>query len=141
MAGELAVRYRLNERDAAHLFALMNMVGFDALIASHDGKFAYWHIRPSQADPGIQLAVGLPNFPSYPANHATLSAAMARILGATFPAERARLDGLAEEAALSRVYGGIHFRFDTDAGLVLGRTVAAWALAHDVVGHEPFVLN
>ncbi len=141
VAGELAVRYRLNERDAAHLFALMNMVGFDALIASHDGKFAYWHIRPSQADPGIQLAVGLPNFPSYPANHATLSAAMARILGATFPAERARLDGLAEEAALSRVYGGIHFRFDTDAGLVLGRRVAAWALAHDVVGHEPFVLN
>ena len=141
VAGELAVRYRLNERDAAHLFALMNMVGFDALIASHDGKFAYWHIRPSQADPGIQLAVGLPNFPSYPANHATLSAAMARILGATFPAERARLDGLAEEAALSRVYGGIHFRFDTDAGLVLGRRVAAWALAHDVVGHGPFVLN
>jgi hypothetical protein len=38
------------------------------------------------------------------------------------------------------VYGGIHYRFDTDAGLALGRRVAAWTLAHDVVGHRPFVL-
>jgi hypothetical protein len=49
--------------------------------------------------------------------------------------------GQAEEAALSRIFGGIHHRFDCDAGLVLGRTIAAYALAHDVAGHEPFVLK
>ena len=65
---------------------------------------------------------------------------MARVLADRFPSDRERLDGLANEAALSRIYGGIHYRFDSEAGLTLGRMVAAWALAHDVNGHEPFVL-
>jgi hypothetical protein len=140
-AATLAVRYHLTEREAAHLLALMNMVGFDAIVASHEAKFTYWCIRPSQADPLIRLPIGLPNFPSYPSNHASISAGMAAILGAAFPAERERLEALAEEAALSRLYGGIHFRFDNDAGLRLGRRIAAWALEHDVVGHAPFVLR
>lgn len=139
-AARLAVRYRLGERNAAHLLALMNMVGMDAIIATHDAKFAFWLIRPTQADPAISLAVGLPNFPSYPSNHATLSAGMAAILVAAFPAERARLDALADEAALSRLLAGIHYRFDNEAGLRLGRRIAAWALEHDVVGHQPFEL-
>lgn len=130
-AAGLVVRHHLSDREAARVFAVMNMVGFDAIIATHDAKYAYWGIRPSQADPGIKLAIALPNFPSYPSNHAALSAAMARILGSFFPAERRRLDGLADEAALSRLYGGIHFRLDNDTGLRLGRTVAHWALCHD----------
>ena len=93
------------------------------------------------ADPLITLSIPLPNFPSYPSNHAAVSAAMARVLGHAFPAERTRLDALADEAALSRVLGGIHYRFDGEAGLVLGRQIAAWALANDVRGHEPFVLR
>lgn len=137
----LAVKYRLNERRAAHMFALINMVAFDAIVASHEAKYHYWLLRPTMADPAITLAIGLPNFPSYPSNHAAISAGMARILGHIFPAERARLEALAEEAALSRVLGGIHYRFDGEAGLELGRQIAAWALAHDVRGHEPFVLH
>ena len=140
-ATTLAVRYRLDERKTAHTFALLNMVSYDAIVASHEAKYFYWLIRPSQADAGIVLPIGLPNFPSYPSNHATISAGMARVLAARFPSERARLDALAEEAALSRVYGGIHYRFDGEAGLALGRKVAAWALQHDVNGHEPFVLR
>ena len=141
LASQLAVKRRLSERETAHTMALMNMVSYDALVASHEAKFFYWLIRPSQADPGIVLPIGLPNFPSYPSNHAALSAGMARVLAARFPSERARLEGLAEEAAMSRIYGGIHYRFDGEAGLALGRTVAAWALAHDVKNHEPFVLR
>lgn len=141
VAANLAVKYHLGEREAAHVFALMNMVGFDAIIASHDAKFTYWFIRPSQADFDIRVAIGLPNFPSYPSNHSTISAGMAAILGATFPAEKAGLDALAEEAGRSRILGGIHYRFDNTAGLRLGRTIAAWALGHDVKGHDPFALR
>jgi len=141
IATTLAVKYHRTERETAHLLALMNMVAFDAIVASHEAKFFYWLIRPSQADPGIVLPIGLPNFPSYPSNHAAISAAIARILGASVPAEQDRLDAMAEEAGISRIYGGIHYRFDSDEGLVLGRKVAAWALAHDVNGHEPFVLQ
>ena len=140
-AASLAVEYRLGERESAHLFALMHMVSFDALVASHEAKFFYWLLRPSMADPAITLSIPLPNFPSYPANHAAVSGSMARILGYVFPSEKTRLDALAEEAAFSRVLGGIHYRFDGDAGLVLGGAVAAWAIAHDVRGHEPFVLR
>jgi PAP2 superfamily protein len=140
-ATRLAEKYHLNERETAHMLALMNMVSFDAVVASHEAKYFYWYMRPSQADPLITLSVPLPNFPSYPSNHASISAGMARIIGDRFPAESRRLDGLAEEAALSRVLGGIHFRFDGDAGVELGRNVARWALAHDVKGHEPFPLQ
>lgn len=109
------------------MFALINMVAFDAIVASHEAKYHYWLLRPTMADPAITLAIGLPNFPSYPSNHAAISAGMARILGHVFPAEKVRLDAHAEEAAFSRVLGGIHFRFDGEAGLELGRQVAAWA--------------
>jgi membrane-associated phospholipid phosphatase len=119
----------------------MNMVGLDAIIASHDAKFTYWVIRPSQADPGINVAIGLPNFPSYPSNHSTISAGMATILGAMFPAEKTGLDALAEEAGRSRILGGIHYSFDNSAGLRLGRTIAAWGLEHDVKGHDLFALR
>lgn len=141
MGTTLATKYHLNERDAAHMLALMNMVAFDGVVASHEAKYFYWLIRPSQADPLITLSVPLPNFPSYPSNHATVSAGMARILGDRFPAEKERLDSLAEAAALSRVLGGIHYRFDGNAGVELGRKVAAWALAHDAKGHDLFTLR
>src|SRR4029078_9626822 len=102
-AARLAAQYHLDEHDAARVFALMNMVAFDAIIASHDAKYTWWFLRPTQADPGIKLAVGLPNFPSYPSNHAALSAAMATILAAYSPRESKRLHELAEQAALSRL--------------------------------------
>jgi membrane-associated phospholipid phosphatase len=140
-ATQLAVKYHLGERETAHLLALMNMVSHDIIVASHEAKYYYWLLRPTMADPGITLPIGLPNFPSYPSNHAAISAGMARILGDKFPAERARLDALAEEAMISRVYGGIHFRFDGDAGLELGRRIAAYAAERDVNGKDPFILD
>lgn len=140
-ATNLALRYRLSERETAHALALMNMAGFDALVACHDGKYTYWFIRPSQADPQITMPIALPNFPSYPSNHACISAAEATVLGSLFPADRRRLDAMAEEAAISRIYGGIHYRFDADVGLALGRRVAALALSLDVRGHQAFVLK
>jgi len=35
---------------------------------------------------------------------------------------------MADEAAISRLYGGIHYRFDNDAGLDLGRRIGAVTL-------------
>ena len=140
-ATTLAVQYRRTERETAHLLALMNMTAFDCVIVSHEAKFYYWLLRPNMADPHIKLAIPQPNFPSYTSHHAVISSGMMTILGTSFPSERERLDSLALEAATSRIYAGIHYRFDSEVGLALGRTVAGWALAHDVNGHEPFVLK
>jgi membrane-associated phospholipid phosphatase len=137
-ASTLALRYSLNERRAARLLALLNMVAMDAIIASHEAKYFYWLIRPSQADPAITLSLPLPNFPAYPSNHATISAAMAEVLAAAFPSHADRLRAAADEAALSRVYGGIHYRFDGTAGLTLGRQVARWALEQGANVHNPY---
>ena len=141
VAAELVERYHRSEREGARTFALLNMAAYDGIVASHEAKYHYWLIRPSQADPAIVRAIGLPSFPAYPSNHSMLVGVAATVLGARFPAERARLDAMAEEGAISRVYGGIHYRFDTDAGLALGRKVAGWTLAHDVKTHAPFVLQ
>jgi membrane-associated phospholipid phosphatase len=141
IASELAVRDHLTERETAHGLALLNMAAYDAIVASHEAKYHYWLIRPSQADPLIVRAIGLPSFPAYPSNHSALAGAAATVLGALFPSERAWLAPHAEEAAISRVYGGIHYRFDTDAGLALGRAVGEWVLARDVTGQRPFVLQ
>jgi hypothetical protein len=51
------------------------------------------------------------------------------VLAAEYPSERPMLDALAQEASLSRLYAGIHYRFDMEAGLALGRRAAAKALA------------
>jgi membrane-associated phospholipid phosphatase len=136
-ASTLARKHGYNEGRAARLLALLNMVAMDAIVASHDAKYYYWLIRPSQEDPAITLSLPLPNFPAYPSNHATISAAMVEVLAKSFPAHSRRLRGDADEAALSRVYGGIHYRFDGDAGLALGRQVARFALEQDARGNWP----
>jgi hypothetical protein len=103
----------------------------DGLIACADAKFTYWLLRPSQADPAISLAIGLPNFPSYPSNHACFSGAAAYVLGALFPGDEQRLAGMAYDAGVSRVLGGIHYRFDSDVGLQIARDVTRLALDMD----------
>lgn len=138
---DLVVSHHLNERRAAHAFALINMAAMDANIACHDAKYTFWLIRPSQADPAIKTPIGLPNHPSYLSNHACLSGAVGFVAGALFPDQAARLIAMAEEAAESRLYAGIHYRFDKDDGLIVARLVADLALASDVRGHRAFPLD
>lgn len=140
-AADLIVQFRQDERTAAHTLALMNMTAVDALIASHDAKFFYWLIRPSQADPLIIPDIAVPNFPSYPSNHATASTAIALVLGSIFPSQADRLAALGDEAGLSRLFAGIHYRFDKEAGEALAGNVAALARLLDVNGHEAFALK
>ncbi len=135
-AAELATRRGFDERRAAHLLATASMAAYDALIACNDAKYVYWLLRPTQADPAIKLAIALPNFPSYPSNTACISAAEAEVIGAAVPGERRRLRVLADESSASRVYAGIHYRFDGDVGLVLGRRVARQALRAGAGGYH-----
>jgi membrane-associated phospholipid phosphatase len=137
LARELIVKYRKSDAEAARILFLAYSASWDGIACSFGGKYTYWVIRPSQADSAITLPISLPNHPSYPSNHATVDGALAGILEAAFPAERKRLDEIAEEAAVSRLYGGIHYRFDMEAGLALGRAAAAKALAADLATVAP----
>jgi membrane-associated phospholipid phosphatase len=132
IARELIVSYRRSDAEAARIMFLMGAASFDALIGCFEAKYHYWYIRPPQADAGIVTAFPTPPHPSYPSAHSCSSGAIAAVLAAIFPSEDRRLAAVAEESSLSRLYAGIHYRFDMDAGLALGRAVAAKALAADL---------
>jgi hypothetical protein len=128
----------MNDADAARVLALTHMTGFDANLACHDSKYTYWVPRPTQVDPGITLAIGVPNHPSYPSNHACISGAIGRVLDAQFPEKRGVYSRMAEQAGESRIYGGIHYRIDVDEGLKVGRKVADRALEVGIPSDRPF---
>jgi membrane-associated phospholipid phosphatase len=129
IADDLFVAHHRSERDAARILAYANAAAFDAQIACWDAKFFYYFIRPTQADPGITLAIALPNHPSYPSGHSCITSALMSVLIDAFPSERDRLEGIMEISGLSRMYGGLHYRFDIEGGTTIGRRAAALALA------------
>ncbi len=129
--GNYIESHGLDERAATHAFALTNVAMMDALIGCWDAKYYYWTLRPSQADPTITLSFGLPNHPSYPSGHSCSSAAAAKVLAHLFPDRAAEVDGWVTDAGLSRMYAGIHYRFDITAGKNLGDAVGQWAIARD----------
>ena len=124
----LAAHHGLNGRDTSRMLALTLGATMDANIACHDAKYSYWTPRPPQADPSIRPLVGMPNHPSYPSNHSCDSGAAAAVLGQLFPAQRETLTAMAIDAGESRIDAGIHYRFDLDAGMAIGRAAAAAAL-------------
>jgi len=138
-AGELIRDRGDDEQQATTILATVNGAMMDALVACHDSKYTYWVPRPSQADSSIKPLIGVPNHPSYPSNHSCLSTAAAEVLAHFFPDERKRLAGIATEAGASRIYAGIHYRFDVEAGAAIGRQTAAAAVARqaEVLGRLP----
>jgi hypothetical protein len=91
------------------------------------------------------LVGGTPPDPSYPGAHAVVSAASAAVLTSFFGTDRLDLAVTSEvlpgversfvtlsdaerEATFSRIYAGVHFRFDLTAGERLGRDVAGLVL-------------
>ncbi|HEX8551293.1 MAG TPA: phosphatase PAP2 family protein [Abditibacteriaceae bacterium] len=118
----------VKELRSARALALLNMSQMDAAICCWDAKYAYWLLRPWMADPQITTPVGQPNFPSYTSGHSTFSGAAADVLGYIFPDKKPMLSAMADEAALSRLYGGIHYRFDNDRGVEGGRAIAQFAI-------------
>ena len=124
---------RRTTRATAALFATLNTAQADAFIACWEAKFAYWLLRPVTAireryDANWLPLLPTPPFPAYPSGHAATSGAAATVLEARFPTHIWDLRQAAEEAAMSRIYGGIHFPMDGRAGLDLGRRTARIAL-------------
>jgi membrane-associated phospholipid phosphatase len=117
-----------NPPRVARAYALMAVAEFDSIVACWDAKFTYWAMRPNQMDPAITTLFRTPNHPSYPAAHACDSAAIATTIGYLFPREAQFIWSKAEESGWSRLWAGIHFRSDIEAGLEIGRKVGELAI-------------
>ncbi|HVS97988.1 MAG TPA: phosphatase PAP2 family protein [Puia sp.] len=112
----------------ARNLALLNMAEMDAAISCWDIKYFYFNPRPTQMDPRIKTLTGVPNFPSYVSGHSMFSAAAATVLGHILPSRATAYMSMAQEAANSRVYAGIHYQVDCTVGLTVGQNVGNYAV-------------
>jgi PAP2 superfamily len=128
IAVDLIVAAKMSEIRTARTFALLNMALADAAICCWDTKMYYFNPRPSQLDPSIKTGTGVPNFPAYTSGHSTFSASAATLLSYIFPAEANRLNAMATEASMSRLYGAIHYRSDCETGLACGKKIGEFAV-------------
>ncbi|CAN5734538.1 hypothetical protein BH20ACT1_BH20ACT1_14190 [soil metagenome] len=131
IALDYARRDGLSTPRSARLFALLNVAQTDAGIATWDTKYTYWYPRPVNAirdlglDPNFETHVPTPPFPSYTSGHATYSGAASEFLAFLFPEDADDVKARADEAAVSRLYGGIHYPIDNQEGLRAGRQIGA----------------
>lgn len=122
------VKYKLNPLRSARTFAYLNMAMMDGGISCWDAKYYYFYPRPIQTIKEFKTIAGTPNFPSYTSGHSVFSAAGAEVLAYIFPSEATLVKSWAKEAALSRVYGGIHWSFDATIGTQQGIEVAQYTI-------------
>ena len=119
---------KMSEVRAARVFALLNMAMHDAGVGCWESKYHYFNPRPSQMDPSIKTQIGIPNFPSYTSGHSTFSAAASAILSYLFPSGATSFAAMRDEAGISRLYGGIHYPSDIEAGKLHGGRIADYTL-------------
>ena len=131
-------------------YAKTSIALFDAFLACWDEKFRSNYIRPETVitqliDPDWQPYIQTPPFPSYVSGHSTISNAAAEVMTEYFgkvsftdtsskefgiPSREIKsFKDAAQEASISRLYGGIHYRFDLEEGNKLGQTVGEIVVA------------
>ncbi|MEX0966069.1 MAG: phosphoesterase [Bacteroidia bacterium] len=133
---------------AAEAFAKLGMGVHDAFISCWRAKFDYNLVRPitlirQHFDASFTTPLTTPPFPEYTSGHSVQSGAASLILTDLFGSHysftdythqnRTDIDGtpryyssfydFADEAAISRLYGGIHFRAAIENGIVQGRLI------------------
>jgi hypothetical protein len=103
----------------------------------------------TEPDPGFAPFIATPCFPSYPSNHASGSNSAAEILRRLYGAgghditvanpaipdvtlHYTRFNQITDDIDDARVYGGIHFRFEQEAGGRLGRAIAKFIYKHNL---------
>jgi hypothetical protein len=112
----------------ARNMALLNMAEMDAAIECWNIKYYYFNPRPTQMDPMVRTLTGIPNFPSYVSGHSMFSSAAATILGHIIPSRAQAYQSMAQDAANSRIYSGIHFEIDCTVGMTVGQNVGNYAV-------------
>ncbi len=128
LESELERRYWSVPRKA-RARAWVSVAMYDAFVACWDNKYHYWLARPITMDPTLSTIFSTPPFPSYPSGHSTISTAAAEVMALFFPDQARRYHELAIEASNSRVWGGVHYRFDIEWGDTLGTRVGKAVVA------------
>jgi membrane-associated phospholipid phosphatase len=151
IALQLARARNMDAVACADMLARLGIALADGFIACWHSKYEFDLLRPVTyirrvIDPNWSSLLITPPFPEYPSGHSTQSGAAATVLTSFFGGDVAfsdethLRDGLparsfesfhaaAQEAALSRLYGGIHFRAAAERGILQGQCVGTFAAA------------
>jgi hypothetical protein len=152
--GICAIASRMTNADAvktAKAYVYTSIALYDAFISSWDEKYRSSYIRPVTAinesfDPNWMPFLQTPAFPEYTSAHSTISACAARLLTSLFGQNFAFQDtadlryiGMqrhfnsfeeaAAEVSISRVYGGIHYRFTADTSAARGQELGDFIIS------------
>jgi hypothetical protein len=141
----LCKQEKKNEQQNALTYALASASIFDAFISCWDEKYRSQTLRPitvirDQLDEHWNPLLQTPPFPEYTSGHSVISSAVATVLeqvigkGVSFHdttemeylgLERnfTSIKDAADEAGISRLYGGIHFRAAIEEGKKQGQAV------------------
>ncbi|CCH52028.1 hypothetical protein BN8_00999 [Fibrisoma limi BUZ 3] len=145
IAGQVARQSGADLLKTSTAYFLTAVALFDGFIGCWDDKYRYNVIRPetyinAHIDESWKPVLQTPPFPEYPSGHSVISTASAVVLTHLFGPNRAFTDstevpyGLpprrftsfhqaAAEAAVSRLYGGIHYREAIENGQKQGQQV------------------
>ncbi len=141
MLNERISNHSLSTFDAARASVYLNVGMYDAFVSCWAIKYTYWTARPFQRIPGFVPVITTPNFPSYASGHSMISSAASLIMGHLFPEEATFFIAQAQEAAISRLWGGIHYPQDNNNGFALGQLIGT-KVVRDMQGPaHPFVLS
>ncbi|MFV5700314.1 phosphatase PAP2 family protein [Flavobacterium sp. XS2P12] len=114
---------------AARAYAYVSAAQYDAMIATWYYKKLYNRAAPFTVDANLQVLIPKSTMPSYPSEDGVLAGVTVELLKLLFPTEIAYIDGKAEEQKLYRIISGANVRSDVDAGIILGRKIAAKFIA------------
>ncbi|MET3878535.1 vanadium-dependent haloperoxidase [Chitinophaga sp. OAE865] len=143
---QLVTEQHLSLGQAANLFAQVGIGLNDAGILCWKYKYRYNLVRPisyirSHIDSSWTPLIGTPPFPSYTSGHASFTSATGNILAARFgsgfsftdkqkvpegfaPRSFSSFSQMIDEASISRVYGGIHYEYDSETGKLTAKSLA-----------------
>jgi hypothetical protein len=139
-----------NAVKTARAYAMTALALYEGFISCWDEKYRSSYIRPvtiinETFDPAWMPFLQTPPFPEYTSGHSTITASAATVLTSLFGENFAFQDtsdlqyiGMqrhfnsfreaAAEASISRVYGGIHYRFSVDTGAEQGKKIGAYII-------------
>lgn len=114
---------------AARAYAYVSVAQYDALVAAYYYKRLYTRVAPYKVDATIKPLLPINDLPAYPSEDAVVGAAAVELLKLLFPADVAYVQQKADEQMKARIMAGMNTRSDLEAGVALGRLVAAKVIA------------
>ncbi len=145
IVGIAAQKSNANFATTVYAYTTTSIALFDGFISCWDEKYRSNLVRPETVinkyiDPNWRPFIQTPPFPSYTSGHSVTSAAAAEVMTHIFgnnfnyrdSSERefgvpdrifTSFKAAVQEASISRLYGGIHYRFDLDEGTKQGEAL------------------